>query len=137
MPGFFPTGGGALGEGPPGDISASIIPVLGADTRNLFQICTYWAPGDGDGFGGIVFDAPISILCRWQDGMTKLRGDANRHPPRATVYVDRVLEEGGYIMLGASATANPAAVVGAFKIRRIGASPAPHRPVQLNKVMVN
>ncbi len=79
-------------------------------TEDLNQIATYWAPGEPDGTGGYEYAPSVPIKCRWQDTQTILRNAAGRSvASEHTVYVDRVLEMNGYLVLGAvdDAAASP------------------------------
>ena len=111
---------------------------LPADIRNLYQQGTYWAPLGSDGFGGVLYDAPVLILCRWQDVYSLRRGPPGQEQaPEATVYVDRVMLSKGYLALGDhTATADPRTLAGAHEIRFAGVSPAPLADRQLNKVTI-
>ncbi len=112
---------------------------LPAYTRNLSQTAIYWPPGSPDGLGGHSYGTAIEIACRWQNTAVLFR-DAHGEQvvSSAVVYVDRVLENKGYLALSSFAEdvtyTAPSDVDGAHEIRQVGVSPALRADKQLNKV---
>lgn len=82
---------------------------------------TWWSITGPDGFGGDKFAQPVLIDTRWEDIQVKFVGrvDHAEKVSNAVVYVDRDMAEGDYLCLGdQTASVNPSAVVGAYKIER-------------------
>lgn len=111
---------------------------LPAYTRSLNQTAIYWSPGIGDGFGSVVYGPAVEIICRWQDVAVLFRSsDGEEKTSSAVVYVDRVLQIKGMIVLGSLtdelAYSDPIAAE-AREIRQVGVSPSLRADKQLNKV---
>lgn len=65
------------------------------------QLAVYWAPGRPDDFGGIVYDPPEQLDCRWSEESVEFSDmQGNRQVSKAVVYPDRDLETGGFLMPG-------------------------------------
>lgn len=96
------------------------------ETRNMKQVATYWAPLANDGFGGMTFDSPITILCRWQNVAQLFRDTHGREVTSSSiVYPNQELEVRGYLALGdQTATPDPRSLVDAEEIRQVGQSPS-------------
>lgn len=104
-------------------------------TRNMNQVATYWAPGANDGFGGLVYGAPVLIKCRWQERVTLVRNAQGREvPSRAVVYVDRKLLPQGMLILGDFVASLDPLAIGASEILSSGSSPNLRATLELNKV---
>lgn len=73
-----------------------------AYTTGMNQFATYWAPGNNDGFGDVVYNAPpVRIACRWQEKKDLVRNAQGQEVvSSATVYVDRELLPRGYLAFG-------------------------------------
>ncbi len=70
-------------------------------TRNLKQTAVYWGSPQAGAHGGNTFAEPIEISCRWEDKQELIidyHGDEIKS--MATVYTDRVVVNGGFLMLG-------------------------------------
>lgn len=95
-------------------------------TRNMTQMATYWAPGDNDGFGGHVMQAPITLSCRWQEQAVLFRDIEGREVTSSVVvYPDQELAVRGYLALGdQSATTDPRDLTVAYEIRQVQQSPS-------------
>lgn len=105
-----------------------------AYTALLTQQCTYWAPASNDGFGGLVYSAPVSLLVRWQDKVELLQDTAGEEfLSSAIVYSSQELAENGFLYEGTSAEANPQDQEGAFRIRLRGRSPTPSADIVVYK----
>lgn len=104
-------------------------------TRNMNQQATYWAPGQNDGMGGLVYGAPVLVQCRWQDRVTMVRNAQGVEvPSRSVVYVDREMEPQGMLLKGDhTAVADPLSVR-ASEILSVGSSPNLRATQQLLKV---
>jgi hypothetical protein len=86
----------------------------------LTQTATYWGWSGGDGYGSRTFLAPVQIDCHWEDAQELfIDKDGRQVVSRAKVFVDRDLDMGGYLLLGASSEADPRSVSGAFEIRQL------------------
>jgi hypothetical protein len=69
--------------------------------RFLNQTLVYWGNPQDDGEGGFEFDAPIEIRGRCEYRTEIVRGEMNEElVSRARVYLDRYVDEGGYLYLG-------------------------------------
>ncbi len=80
---------------------------------------TYWGSPRQGGFGGQTFDAPKSIMVRWEDrveSFTDLSG--NEHRSKAVVYAQEHLDLDGYLLKGSSSALDPTVVSGAIQIQR-------------------
>jgi hypothetical protein len=78
---------------------------MGLIERIRIHELVYWAPKGTDAFGNITFEQPIEIKGRWEDGVhEKVLMKTSEVITHARVYVDRVLEPGGYLMRGALET---------------------------------
>lgn len=101
--------------------------MIPAYTHDMNQTATYWAPGENNGFGGVDYDAPIVITCRWQDKVELLRSsDGRQVASSAVVYVDRPLVVQGWLALGdlRDTAGGPIPTdVGARTILQVGSSP--------------
>lgn len=65
------------------------------------QVCTYWAPGSPDGYGGTVDASPALLKCRWQDKQQLIRGgDGKEITSSAVVYLDRAVSLDGKFIRG-------------------------------------
>jgi len=75
-------------------------------SRNLPQTAIYWANPHNDGYGGVAYDDPIEINCRWEDKQQILGTITGNQiigfqsVSRAIVYVDQDLDVDGLMMLG-------------------------------------
>ena len=72
----------------------------------LVQTAVYWGSPQEDGYGGQTFAEPIEINCRWED-RNQVMGTVTGNQlygfqllSRSIVYVDRDLDEEGYLYLG-------------------------------------
>jgi hypothetical protein len=103
----------------------------------MTQTITYWAPLSANEFNEITFDAPVTMLCRWQDKAVLFRDSQGQEVTSAAViYPAQPLALKGYIKKGDNAEANPLGLAGAFEIRQSGDSPNLRGTITLNKVFV-
>lgn len=91
-------------------------------TRNLRQTATYWGNPAPDGWGGKTFDAPVEILCRWEDKVEKVIGaNGEEIVSRSVVFLAQDVDEGGFLYLGSvsgdSTDDSPEEVAGAYEIK--------------------
>ncbi len=87
-------------------------------TRNHKQTVTYWSPGTNDGFGNVIFGAPVFRKARWEDKVELFRDQSgNEVISTATVYLGVDVANKGYLFLGESTAANPTLVSDAREIR--------------------
>lgn len=104
-------------------------------TRHMKQTLTYWAHGGNDGFGGLSFSTPVTMLCRWQEKAELFRDSQGRElTSSAVVYPVQPVLNQGYFYLGTSNAADPRSVSGAKEIRGTGSSPSLRNTESLNKV---
>lgn len=93
-------------------------------TRGLEETATYWAPLLPDGLGNVGFSPPVSIKVRWQDSIVLTKDSSgNDVSYDATVFVDRRVELGGYLLLGITTWPSPLDV-NAKEVRNITISPS-------------
>lgn len=75
-----------------------------------------------DRFGKFNFAGPIEIACRWEDSVSEFRtADGQVTISQATVYPDRVLEEGDQLRKGemdSNETTDPTTLTDAFEVQR-------------------
>lgn len=103
--------------------------------RNMKQAATYWAPGAPDGFGGVVFAAPIILMCRWQETAELFRDkEAREQMSSAVVYVDSAVQLQGYLALGEFTDASPHGI--GLEIRQRVVSVNLRGTAQLHKVFL-
>lgn len=115
---------------------------LPAYTNSLNQVATYWAPLGPDGFGGVLFDLPIVIACRWQDQRDLVRNNVGQEVvSSAVVYPEMPLQDKGYLVLGDVTDGvdtgdylDPKDVPGSREIISVASSPDLSGTMQLNKV---
>jgi hypothetical protein len=75
-------------------------------SRNLPQTAVYWGNPHNDGYGGMAYDDPVEINCRWEDKQQILGTITGNQiigfqsVSRAIVYVDQDLDVDGIMMLG-------------------------------------
>jgi hypothetical protein len=111
-------------------------------TRALAQTAVYWGNPHDNGYGTATFDDPIEIHCRWEDKEQVLGTIAGNQitgyqkVSRAIVYVDRDLDEEGFLYLGtlddmadsdgdsSGGWYDPHDIVGAYIIKRFEKIPA-------------
>jgi hypothetical protein len=104
----------------------SIVSLL---NKSCKQVAVYWGNPVNDGEGGFTFDAPIEILCRWEDkNEIFLSSNGNEEVSKSVVYVLQDLNQEGYLYLGflddllenvdSAGELNPKEVSGAQAIRR-------------------
>jgi hypothetical protein len=70
------------------------------------QDCVYWGNPHEDGYGGITYDDPIELKCRWEDKIQVLGAITGnqvlgyQETSRATVYVLQDVDQDGRLYLG-------------------------------------
>lgn len=103
------------------------------------QRAVYWGSPTYDGNGGMTFDAPVEIKCRWRDSNElKLRADGNYYSTKAKILTNSVLVEGGFLWKGTLAelttlaatdtnvdTTNPVTILNSGVIHQIDITPMP------------
>ena len=97
------------------------------------QTAVYWGNPKSDGYGGMTFDDPVDILCRWDVGSSKLPnvigdGRGNEIITRAEILVTQDLDEQGWLYLGSLSELDPESndpklVDGAYEIKRFDKIP--------------
>lgn len=120
-------------------------------TKNLRQTCVYWGNPVEDGYGGVSYDAPVEISCRWEDRQqiigtitgNQIVGFQNMS--RAIVYVSQDVDVDGWLMLGTLADLensddssgsyyDPQQIATAFIIKRFEKLPALHNASEFIRV---
>lgn len=105
-------------------------------THNMHETLTYWAPAGNTASGGRTFAAPVEISGRWQNRQVLFRdAHGKERVSEAVVYVDRELENEGWLYRGSSAEADPRDA-GAKEIRSKQDSPSLGNEEILHKVML-
>jgi hypothetical protein len=75
-------------------------------TKQLVQKAVYWGNPKEDGYGGLTFNDPIEIPCRWEE-KSQVLGTITGNQVigyqdicRAIVFVNQDLDEEGFLFLG-------------------------------------
>lgn len=104
-------------------------------TEDMHQAATYWPPGGNDGFGGTGYGSPEALQVRWQETSQLFRdAQGNEVTSEAVVYPPKPLLEGGQLLLGTSAAAEPAP--DAREIRKVNSTVDLDADQRLTKVML-
>lgn len=89
-------------------------------SRNMTQIATYFPPAGQDGFGDLSYGSAEAVTVRWQNKADLFRDQQGREVvSSAVVYVDREVQIGGKLGLGAITDPTKAR-----EIRNAGESPS-------------
>jgi len=97
--------------------------------RVCVQTAVYWGSPTPDGYGGLTFDDPVEIACRWEDKTELNREDIARNfTCKSEVLVTQDLDVNGWLYLGEltdldSNPDNPKEVEGAYVIGRFDKIP--------------
>lgn len=91
-------------------------------TENLHQTAVYWANPVADGYGGYTYDAPVEIICRWEEAQELfINKEGIEQRSRAKVFLAQDVDEEEYLYLGAltdiASGSSPQDVEGAYEIR--------------------
>lgn len=116
-------------------------------TRVCKQTAVYWGSPTQDGYGGLTFDDPIEIDCRWEDVVqTVTMLGASRQSveivSKAQIFVLEDLDEQGWLYLGNlidldnDERADPKLVDGAYEIKRFDKTPSMKANEFVRKVYV-
>ena len=74
---------------------------MGIITKMRKQKATFWEKVGTDDYGRPTFTTPVEIDCRWEDTSEEyISYRGTREVAKSTVYVDRVMDVGGYLKLG-------------------------------------
>ena len=100
--------------------------------RQCKQTAVYWGNPVPDGFGGMTYDAPREIKCRWESKqeliISKSENPREENISHAQLFVLEDLQESGYVYLGTleslSQTEHPEKVERAYKIKKFEKIPA-------------
>ena len=94
------------------------------------QTAVYWGNPVDDGYGGMTYDDPVEIPCRWEDVSELVTAaDGEQYVTKAQILTPNDLEVNGYLMLGELTDLNsdqsdsPDEVLTAHRIRRIAKTP--------------
>jgi len=100
----------------------------------LQTTATYWAVGTPDGFGGVKYATPATLLCRWEDKTETYQDtEGEEFISSAIIYTTTQLLENGWLYRGSSVAANPQDVNDAFRIRRIERTQTPDGSIVIHK----
>lgn len=112
-------------------------------SRMRKQTAVYWPSPVSDGRGGYTYGDAVEIVVRWEDiHEVFLSVDGEEVVSNARVYVDRVVDELGFLFLGeltdldSSALADPMLADGAFSIRKFEVLPNLRNTENLYTVML-
>lgn len=95
-------------------------------TSLLTQSITYWTTNVADGFGGYSYNAPTTLLCRYQDFVDNFQDfEGEEFISSAIVYTSTELEQNAWVYLGTSIETNPQNQSGAYRIRNLQKSQNP------------
>jgi hypothetical protein len=109
--------------------------ILSNITKNCRQTAVYWGNPTKDTFGGITWDDPVEISCRWENIIetVTMQGEDNRsieYVAKAAVYVLQDLDEEGCLFLGelddldSSEEVDPESNSVVYRIKRFDKIPA-------------
>jgi hypothetical protein len=102
------------------------------------QTITYWANPVSDGYGGSTFDAPTTILGKWEDSAeTFIDEKGHEQRSNAVAFISQDVDMGGYFYLGTSTESNPTDQAGAYEIRFIRKIPTYRGTAYERKVWVS
>jgi len=94
------------------------------------QTAVYWANPVNDGTGGYTYDAPVEILCRWDDIAEKyISRTGEELISSAQILTNETLVEGSWLWLGSltglttAEKANPMLVARAYPIKKVSTTP--------------
>ena len=100
--------------------------------RHMRDDATFWPRSGNDGFGGVEYDAPIAVKCRWQDQQVLARdAEGNEFTSSAIVYTAQALAPEGRVALGSFNDAEP--VDSSREVRQVGISPNLRQTTELHK----
>ena len=69
--------------------------------RFCVEVAVYWHPTNADGYGGINFDAPVEIPCRWENKQEIIiSSDKREHSTQSHVLVTQDVKAKGYLFRG-------------------------------------
>jgi hypothetical protein len=105
------------------------------EAKFCVQTCVYWGNPQNDGYGSFTFDAPVEILCRWEEknevdiGWFSSGYPANILLSKASVMIIQDLDLNGFLYLGSLSDlteenkTNPLTKSGAYVIHRFDKIP--------------
>lgn len=106
-------------------------------THKLNQSAVYWAVTGKDGFNTYTYSAPVQIACRWEDRTDIVKNSKGEEVvSSALVFVDRVVSQEDYLLLGdleVSTPANPFNAKQAYPVIRMDSIPN----VKANEVLIS
>jgi len=92
----------------------------------LATTITRWAAPVNNGFGDLSYDAPTTLLGRFQnDNENYIDEDGEEFRSAAIVYTTVQLNQNEWLFEGTSVAANPQTQTGAYKIRRLYTTQTP------------
>lgn len=98
---------------------------------------TYWAPSTADGFGGLAYSSPITLLGRYEDHNDNYIDSAGEEfISNAIVYTKQLLTHNGWVYKGVSVESNPQNVEGAQRIRVIYTTQNPSGTIIVYKTVL-
>lgn len=99
---------------------------------NMPEVATYWPPGSPDGYGGFSASDAEDLKCRWQIAAKQYRDASGEIAlSEAVIYVDRMVEVGGFLARGEAADRTEAR-----EIRAVMVSPSLDGQIELVKAML-
>lgn len=95
--------------------------------RNLRMKATLWTTLGGDGYGGNLYSAPVSVDCFWEEKSELVKDSAgNDTMALSFVYLKQDVKIGDYLVFGTSNSASPVNVVGARQVIQFRRIPSVH-----------
>jgi hypothetical protein len=98
--------------------------------RIAVQTAVYWGNPVDDGYGGLTFDDPVEIKCRWEDTAELITAaDGEQYVTKANIMVTQDVDVNGYLLLGtlnnldSDQMDDPKEVSGACRIRQFAKVP--------------
>jgi len=105
-------------------------PLLRFISSVCVQTAVYWGNPQPDGYGGMDYNDPIEIDCRWDDSTRRITNNQGEEiVSRAEILVTQDLDDNGMLCLGtlddldSSQQDAPESVSGAYKIQKIDKNP--------------
>lgn len=94
------------------------------------QTAVYWGHPIDNGYGGMIYNDPVEIPCRWEDVATLITAsDGEQYVTKASILTPNELDVNGYLMLGhlididSNQLDKPLEIASAHRIRRFSKVP--------------
>lgn len=105
-------------------------PLIKFITSVCVQTAVYWGNPISDGYGGMAYDDPVEIKCRWDEVINLvINNNGIEVVSKATVMILQDVDENGYLFLGtlddldSAGEENPSEVDSVWKIIRFDKTP--------------